>query len=60
MLKAIIIFGSYPLVENQYHIEYNINVDALYDALTRAMHSFWWEWLDGSWLFFFGFGLLYG
>ena len=38
--------------KNQDPIEYNINVVALYDALTRAMHYSWWEWLDGSQLFF--------
>jgi hypothetical protein len=25
---------------------------AMYETLTRAMHSSWWEWLDGSRLFF--------
>ena len=52
MLEATIIFGGYPLVENQDTIYYDINMSDLNYALTLAMHSSWWEWLDGSWLFF--------
>ena len=39
-------------LKNQDLIEYDISVATLYDDLTRAMHSSWWEWLDGSQLFF--------
>ena len=45
--------------KNQDPIEYNINVVALYDALTRAMHYSWWEWLDGSRLFLWRWPLLW-
>ena len=38
-------------LKNQDPIEYDINVAAFYDALTQAMHSSWWEWLYGSWLY---------
>jgi hypothetical protein len=28
--------------------EYEVNRAAIYEALTRAFRSSWWEWLDGS------------
>ena len=39
--------------KNKDPIEYDINVATLYDALTRSMHSSWWEWLDGIRFFFY-------
>jgi hypothetical protein len=32
--------------------EYEVNRAAIYEAPTRAFHSSWWEWLDGSRLLF--------
>jgi hypothetical protein len=32
--------------------EYEVNIAAIYEALTHAFHSSWWEWLDGSRLLF--------
>ena len=52
MLEAPIIFGCYPLVKNQDPIDYDNNMDDLYDYLTQAMHSSLWEWLDQSRSFF--------
>ena len=39
-------------MKNKYPIDYDINVTAMYDALTQAMNSSWWEWLYWIRLFF--------